>query len=201
MNAAENKLREIVDYLKEEDLYLTSNAEDGRVNSITNEDEILRIIERKFNIDLPSARDWADFYIDKIPVNIKVTTTNTADNASSKKGIYYALTGKVYQGNNTWEMYLKTLKENISESNKDYYFLIINKTDNNDIFYNSLKSISSLVPNGNNLPFQIKWKDNKIPIIKSFEESKRLILGTLGKSIELRADAYISFKKYFSEYL
>jgi hypothetical protein len=197
----QNTLDNICDYLKKQNINLSSQQKDGRINSILNEDEILKIIEQKFNIDIPSVRDWADFYIDKIPVNIKITTTNTADNASSKKGLYYALTGQIYQGNNQWENYLKQLKQNIKDTDKDYYFLIINKNDTNDIFINSLKQISTLQPNGNNLPFQIKWCDNKAMKPKSFKEVKSLLVGTLGKSIKLRADAYISFKKYFSEYL
>ena len=79
--------------------------------------------------------------------------------------------------------------------------MVINKNDTNDIFINSLKQISTLQPNGNNLPFQIKWCDNKIMNPKSFKKAKVLLLGTLGESIKLRADAYISFQKYFSEYL
>ena len=201
MNKEMRRLKEICNYLKKIDFSLSSNQNDGRIDSILNEDEILKLIEQKFDIDLPLARDWADFYIDKIPVNIKITTTNTADNASSKKGIYYALTGEIYNGNNNWDSYLKLLKENLRDSKKDYYFLVINKNNKNDIFFNSLKNISTLQANGNNLPFQIKWCNNKKLNPKNFEKTKKLILGTLGQSIKLRADAYISFQKYFSEYL
>ena len=201
MNDTKEILNEICTYLKNENISLSSQQNDGRVNSILNEDEVLRIIEQRFNIDTPSARDWADFYIDKIPVNIKITTTNTADNASSKKGVYYALTGQIYSGNGQWEDYLKQLQQNIQDTDKDYYFLIVNKDDTSDIFINSLKQISSLQANGNNLPFQIKWCDNRDMIAKNFDEVKSLLLGTLGQSIKLRADAYISFQKYFSEYL
>jgi hypothetical protein len=93
------------------------------------------------------------------------------------------------------------IEQNTRDTNKDYYFLIINKNDTNDVFINSLKQVSTLQANGNNLPFQIKWCDNKVMIAKSFDESKKLLLETLGKSIKLRADAYISFKKYFGVYL
>jgi hypothetical protein len=201
MIKTKNILDDICNYLKRQNISLSSQQNDGRINSILNEDEILQLIEQKFNIDIPVARDWADFYIDKVPVNIKITTTNTADNASSKKGLYYALTGQIYQGNNQWEDYLKQLKENIKNTNKDYYFLVINKNNTDDIFINSLKQISTLQPNGNNLPFQIKWCDNKTMNPKSFKKVKSLLLGTLGQSIKLRADAYISFQKYFSDYL
>jgi hypothetical protein len=194
------KLQEIVDYLKNSNLSLSNTQKDGRINSILNEDEVLKIIEKKFKIEIPTAREWADFYIDETPVNIKITTTTTADNASSKKGLFYALTGKIYKGN-SWKHYLKELKENIKETNKDYYFLIINKNHNQDIFYNSLKSLNKVVPNGNNLPFQIKWDENRIPSKKSFKEAKKMLLEGLGKSIKLRADVYFIFKNYFSEYL
>ena len=195
------KLKEIVDYLREKNLSLSKSQKDGRINSILNEDEVLKVIEQKFEIEIPNVREWADFYIDNIPVNIKITTTQTADNASSKKGLFYALTGKIYKGNNSWEHYLKELKENIKETDKDYYFLIINKKDNQDIFYNSLKSLNKIVPNGNNLPFQIKWDENRIPIRRNFNEAKKMLLEKLGKSIKLRADVYFIFKNYFSEYL
>ncbi len=180
---------------------LSSNQVDGRLNSAINEDEVLKIIEQKFDIKIPSARDWADFYINNIPVNIKITTTMRADNASSKRGLYYALTGQIYSGSESWKIYLERLKENIKDTDKDYYFLIINKTNTKDIFINSLKQISTLQPNGSNLPFQIKWNDNRVMVQKSFDDAKKLLLGTLGKSLKLRAEAYISFKKYFREYL
>lgn len=196
-----DKLTFIVDFLKNYDVKLSSTMSDGRINSILNEWEIINLIEQKFKISVPSARDWADFYIDNVPVNIKITTTNTADNASSKKGLYYALTGMIYQGRDQWDQYLKSLKLNIRDTDKDYYFLVVNKDNTSDIFFNSLKCITTLQPNGNNLPFQIKWKDNKILNCKNFEEASRLLLTTLGKSLKLRANAYLYFKKYFNEYL
>jgi len=194
-------LEEIKNYLANSSITLTSNQADGRLNSAINEDEILKIIEQKFDIKIPNARDWADFYIDNIPVNIKITTTMTADNASSKKGLYYALTGEVYVGSESWELYLKKLKQNIKDTDKDYYFLVVNKTNTKDIFINSLKQISTLQPNGNNLPFQIKWNDNRVIVKKSFDDVKRILLEALGKSLKLRADAYFSFQRYFGEYL
>ena len=120
---------------------------------------------------------------------------------SSKNGLYYALTGEIYTGNGQWNNYLKLLKQNLKETEKDYYFLVINKENTNDIFINSLKNISTLQPNGNNLPFQIKWCNNKELCPKSWVATKQLLLSTLGKSLRLRADAFDSFKKHFRQYL
>ena len=36
---------------------------------------------------------------------------------------------------------------------KDYYFIVMNKTDASDIIVNSVKGLSVLTPNINNLPF------------------------------------------------
>ena len=47
-------------------------------------------------------------------------------------------------------------------SKKDYYFLVLNKLDTNDIIINSLKGLAVLTPNINNLPFQVCWNKNRL---------------------------------------
>jgi len=119
-------LSEIVSYLTDYNFELSSINNDGRVNSILNEDEVLKIISKKFDIVIPSSRNWADFYVNDIPVNIKITTTTTNDNASSKKGIYFALTGQVYVGSESWESYLKRLSQDIRPLRKSFFYVKIN---------------------------------------------------------------------------
>jgi hypothetical protein len=41
-------------------------------------------------------------------------------------------------------------------------FIVINKTCPSDIIVNGIKGLSILTSNVNNLPFQIKWKLNRI---------------------------------------
>ncbi len=72
-----------------------------------------------------------------------------------------------------------------------------NKNDPKDIFINSLKGIQTLQPNGNNLPFQCKWDNNRKIIQRNFDESKNSILSTLAKSVTLRANIYLAFKEFF----
>lgn len=166
-----------------------------------------KLIEQKFDINRPSMRDWVDFSFTEndnfIPVNIKVSTTKTADNLNCKLGIYYALTGKIPTFNNgiSWEQYFKNLYENLQENNKDYYFLIVNKDTINDVFATSLKGLSKAVPNGNNLPFQAKWDDNRSIKDRTFDEAKSFILSCFGESLKLRAEAYFYYIKYFKEYI
>ncbi|WP_334087200.1 restriction endonuclease [Helicobacter typhlonius] len=198
-------LIQIVDFLKKSPVALSKQSRDGRINSAFNEDEIFKCLETNFAINRPNMRDWVDFSFEEnnifYPVNIKVSTTKTTDNLNCKLGIYYALTGKIQPFGNgvSWDCYFKSLKENIQQNSKDYYFLIINKDNSSDVFATSLKNLESILPNGNNLPFQAKWDNNRKLINRDFESAKAFLLGTFEESLKLRADAYLHFKKYFYE--
>ncbi|MBQ7259400.1 MAG: hypothetical protein IJS57_05575 [Paludibacteraceae bacterium] len=194
---------------------ISSSTHDGRINSALNEDEILTFLELEFrNISTrykfvrPNAREWYDFAIENnnefYPVNIKVTNCATADNLNSKLGIYYAMTGLIPSFNNSigWESFLRKLKQSFGRhKDKDYYFLIINKKDLSDVFCCSLKTLTSLVPNGNNLPFQSRWTENRDPVGRSFYEAAEFIMATFATSFRQRAAAYEEFERCFPEYV
>ncbi|WP_121067531.1 restriction endonuclease [Helicobacter pylori] len=199
------QLNEIAEFLKTNPYNLSQPLQDGRLNSSVNEEEILNTIKDYFPIQLPRTREWWDFSFEEndifYPVNIKTTTTKTADNLNGKLGIYYALCGLVPEFNNeiAWEKYFQKLHKDLgTNTNRDYYFLIINKNDPKDIFINSLKGIQTLQPN--NLPFQCKWDNNREIIQRSFIESKNFILSALAKSVKLRANIYLTFKEFFGEF-
>lgn len=200
-----NLLIQIVKFLKESPINLSRQSRDGRINSAFNEDEIFKCLESSFAINRPNMRDWVDFSFEEnnsfYPVNIKVSTTKTTDNLNCKLGIYYALTGKIPPFGNgvSWDCYFKNLKENIQENTKDYYFLVVNKDNPYDVFATSLKSLESILPNGNNLPFQAKWDNNRNIIARDFESAKTFLLGSFEKSLKLRAEAYLHFRRYFYE--
>ena len=198
-------LCEMVVFLQNQNLHLSQNSRDGRTNSAFNEDEIFNLLEANFDINRPNMRDWVDFSFEVggvfYPVNIKVSTTHTTDNLNCKLGIYYVLTGQIPPFGNgvDWETYFRTLSKNLQENSKDYYFLIVNKEDSRDIFATSLKCLKHIIPNGNNLPFQAKWDTNRELIQRDFDKAKDFLLGTFEKSLKLRADAYLSYKRYFYE--
>ncbi len=199
------QLNEIAEFLKTNPYHLSQPLQDGRLNSSVNEEEILNTIKDYFPIQLPKAREWWDFSFEEnkifYPVNIKTTTTKTADNLNGKLGIYYALCGLVPEFNNeiAWEKYFQKLHKDLgTNTNRDYYFLIINKNDPKDIFINSLKGIQTLQPN--NLPFQCKWDNNRGIIQRDFDGSKNFILSALAKSVTLRANIYLAFKEVFGEF-
>lgn len=206
INKLPQLLSNIIEFLKTNTFSLSKTSRDGRINSVFNENEILNLIEQKFNITRPNVRNWMDFSFEEngnfIPVNIKVSTTETTDNLNCKLGIYYALTGKIPSFGNEipWKKYFENLSSDMTENDKDYYFLIINKNNTNEVFATSLKSLKSIKPNGNNLPFQAKWVDNKIMENRSYEEAKRFLLSCFGKSLEKMAEAYQYFQTYFNEF-
>ncbi|KAA6517139.1 restriction endonuclease [Helicobacter pylori] len=194
------QLNEIAEFLKTNPYNLSQPLQDGRLNSSVNEEEILNTIKHFFPIQLPKAREWWDFSFEEndifYPVNIKTTTTKTADNLNCKLGIYYALCGLVPEFNNeiAWEKYFQKLHKGLgTNTDRDYYFLIINKNDPKDVFINSLKGIQTLQPN--NLPFQCKWDNNREIVQRSFIESKNSILSTLAKSVKLRSS--VDLKEFF----
>ena len=80
-------LLKMVDFLRTQNFTLSVQSRDGRINSAFNEDEIFSLLNQNFNIDRPNMRDWVDFSFSKneifIPVNIKVSTTETTDNLNS----------------------------------------------------------------------------------------------------------------------
>ncbi|GAA8994773.1 hypothetical protein HpHA106_09990 [Helicobacter pylori] len=196
------QLNEIAEFLKTNPYNLSQPLQDGRLNPSVNEEEILNTIKH-FPIQLPKAREWWDFSFEEndifYPVNI--TTTKTADNLNGKLGIYYALCGLLPTFNNeiAWEKYFQKLHKDLGKNtDRDYYFLIINKNDPKDIFINSLKGIQTLQPN--NLPFQCKWDNNREIIQRDFDGSKNFILSALAKSVTLRANIYLAFKEVFGEF-
>ncbi|MBH0260676.1 restriction endonuclease [Helicobacter pylori] len=189
------QLNEIAEFLKTNPYNLSQPLQDGRLNSSVNEEEILNTIKDNFPIQLPRAREWWDFSFEENKIfyliNIKTTTTKTADNLNCKLGIYYALCGLLPEFNNeiAWEKYFQKLHKDLgANTNRDYYFLIINKNDPKDVFINSLKGIQTLQPN--NLPFQCKWDDNREIVQRDFNESKNFILSALAESVKLRANIY-----------
>ena len=202
-------LQDIVNYLRGEKITFSRQLPDGRHNSSVNEKEIIEILKNEFNIIVPrKERAWWDFAIEDetgfYPVNIKITNTTRADNLNCKLGIYYALTGLIpdFPNETPWLPYFEKMKRNLgAQTDKDYYFLIFNKKNTKDVFINALKGLEKIQPNGNNLPFQCKWNDNRIYVKRTVEEAEKFILSALSESIQLRASIYDNFKHSFPNYV
>lgn len=169
--------------------------EDGRINSCTDEEMIKKIIQEKIGSDrvyVPAARMWydillLDFRYGWLPVNIKTTTTLTSDNTGNLAMCVYAYTDqqldlkKQYQNGKMSKILIEKLQKkqyNLNDK-KDYYFIVVNKTNSNEVIINSIKGLSELTPNINNLPFQVCWAKNKTFRYKNITENVKLLIDAL----------------------
>ena len=163
-------------YLQENILVCSKSSIDGRVNSCIDEELVLEKLSEKFGntIKIPKIRMWYDVLIRDdlhgwIPVNIKTTTMKTSDNIGNLALCVYSYTNNemhLYKRYRNGEMSrvlfekLKT-KEYNTDHLRDYYFLVINKNNTEDIIINSMKGLRRITPNSNNLPFQVCWDKNR----------------------------------------
>ena len=160
------------------------------------EDEIIRILSEVIphRIIRPSARMWYDILIYDyqygwLPVNIKSTTTLTSDNTGNLAMCVYAYTNenldlnKKYQNGKMSEILIERLakREYNSNDKKDYYFVVVNKEHKKDIIINSVKGLTELTPNINNLPFQVCWDKNREFKYKNIGKNVKLLIDSLRK--------------------
>lgn len=166
-------------YLIDQSFQFSDENEDGRINSCNDEDEIIKLLIIKFNekIKKPKIRMWYDIlafdYIYRwIPINIKTTTTFTSDNTGNLAMCVYSYTNEIldlhrtksYENGKMSEILFNKLKNKEYNmcNKKDYYFIVLNKNDSTNIIVNSVKGLTILTPNINNLPFQVCWNKNRI---------------------------------------
>jgi len=165
-------------YLKTKAIRFSNQNEDGRINSCFDESLVIQLLIEEFGparIKPQEKRLWSDVLVYDymygwIPINIKSTTTKTSDNAGNLAMCVYAYTDehlvldKRYANGELSKILthkLKNKKYN-TENKKDYYFLVLNKTNASDIIVNSIKGLTEITKNINNLPFQINWDKNRV---------------------------------------
>lgn len=165
-------------YLLQQTFQFSIQNDDGRVNSSIDEDMIIKLLVEKFKdkIKKPKIRMWYDilafdYMYGWIPINIKTTTTISCDNTGNLAMCVYAYTdemldihqNKSYENGKMSKILFDKLKNKKYNkiNKKDYYFVVLNKIDANEIIINSVKGLTILTPNINNLPFQVNWSKNK----------------------------------------
>ena len=176
-NTLYNKIiNNICNYLKHKNINLINNNSDGRINSSISENKVIEEILKfkKYKYYVPKDRHWFDIAVilndnEYIPINIKITTMKSSDNACSLTALLYSLTDLNISIDKFKFTDINLLFDNISEINRDYYFIVLNK-NNNEIIFNSIKQLPNLTWNSSNLPFQINWGKNKIRKLKTTSE-------------------------------
>jgi hypothetical protein len=184
--------------LKLNDISLNSSQSDGRINSSLDEDLIIKILQNDYSFNnrifIPNDRHWFDIAIKDfrygwLVINIKSTTTQTPDNTGNMSMMVYSFTNepmnieKKYKNGEMSKTFFSKLKDkqyNLKDK-RDYYFLVINKL-NNSVIINSVKGLTKIQSNVNNLPFQVKWTNNQHFKYKPFKIQLRYIMETLKKT-------------------
>jgi transcription antitermination factor NusG len=185
-------------YLKSKAVQFSTQTEDGRINSCMDEVVVIKLLIEMFGnkIKQPKCRMWYDllaydYMYGWIPINIKTTTTTTSDNTGNLATCVYAYTDeildihreKTYENGKMSEILFNKLKNKKYNTNnkKDYYFIVLNKTDASDIIVNSVKGLTVLTPNINNLPFQVNWSKNRIFKYKNINKNIKMFIDCLHK--------------------
>lgn len=196
-------------YLKIQAFQFSNQNEDGRINSCIDEENVIKLIIEKFGekIKKPKCRMWYDilafdYMYGYIPINIKTTTTKTSDNTGNLAMCVFAYTNeeldihrdKSYENGKMSDILFYKLKNKKYNTNnkKDYYFIVLNKRDASDIIVNSVKGLTTLTPNINNLPFQICWDKNRDFTYENINKKIILFIDCLQKPKPSWKETFIS---------
>lgn len=192
-------LKEASTFIKQRLRYISlcTDSQDGRINSIKDEDTVLRCLNEKFRIQKPKDRYWYDVAIhdpetDKwIPINIKVSEGG-CDNALNKKAIvfsYTTLEDKEIPGNLQFNKMIELIEDNMKDArntSKEYYYMCVDKNEK-DVTIRSLCDIQEFRSNPQNW-LQIHWKKEKqidaenIPM-ETPQESFHRVKSVIGDSL------------------
>lgn len=183
-------------FLKEQNIIINNSCSDGRINSCFDEQHIINILRNNFKIRQPKHRAWFDVLIFDnlygwLPINIKTTTMKSCDNIGNLALCVQSYTNEKlqifvnhrYDNGNMSKLLINKLKnkEYNFHPKKDYYFLVINKKNPNDIIINSIKGLTKLTPNIHNLPFQVCWNDNREFVYEHITVKIKMFLDCLKK--------------------
>ena len=193
-------LKDIENYLKEYQIEIHENVEgEGRGGSLNDEGTVKKALRedtklKQHILDVPP-RGFGDMVVldydmeTKYVVNIK-TSIGSTDNCFSKIGVVYALTDLEAEDlpkSMNWLKFDELIENNKSDiSEKDYWFLCVDKKDSSNVMVRGAKQITNWTVNINpsNI-LQVNWKKEKEsgPTNRTWEEAYEVLVGGVKKSI------------------
>ena len=170
------EIEKVVKFLRHHKNLPIKTGGTARQNSLGTEAAIIELMEEQADLQVEGAdtntedqnnTSWFDFKVGNLFCNLKTSALNEdADNTSAKQAIYYVLTGKNPKKISKHESsFFQDMHDNLKESDTDYYYIIIGKTEpigsQKRAFAISLRTLpsGSVRTNGRNLPFQCVWRD------------------------------------------
>jgi hypothetical protein len=182
---------------------------DGRITSAVKEKEYLDALDRglrakypEIQIERPKDRWWYDVLINRIPINLKLTTGGT-DNAFNKVAIIYTMSGqettKKNMNYNAWYAALKMSHRKLIRCKEtEYHYLAVEKSTG-QVLLKSILDIHNYKTNPCNI-LQINWasefKNRNFAILDTnFHEKERELLKAIQRSIVQSMDSMVDFAK------
>jgi len=185
------QLVEAIEYLNTVKIILCTKYSDGRRNSQEDEDIIIKLLQDRFgeeNIIDGEDRYWWDVKIFGYYVNIKTSNfaKKASDNISSFAGLLYAFTqisvDKISKYPKSQQFLDAMQGTRDVDNNRDYYLLVVDKVTTK-VYLSSVKALTKITPNGNNLPFQINWSNNIVPVERTHSEAYDFVVQCIKKGI------------------
>ena len=187
------ELQEAVKYLQSRITACTEHS-DGRVGSIKDEDLIIQELQDYYgtdNVIKQKNRFWFDVELFGYKVNIKSSRmSGSADNCSSNKALVYCFTDADLKTG--WSNFYQAF-DNVVDLGRNYYFIVLNK-NTREVHLQSLLTLAKLTSNGNNLPFQILWKENLEPIERTFEEAYAFVMSAYKESVRKLIESHNQYE-------
>ena len=195
------ELVKAVEYLNEIKIVLCTLHTDGRRNSAEDEDIIIKLLQDKFgeeNIIDGEDRYWWDVKIFGHYVNIKTSdfTKKASDNISSFAGILYAFTqisaDKISKHPKSQQFLSAMQGTRDIDNDRDYYLHAVDKSTTK-VYLSSVKALAKITANGNNLPFQIQWGKNTVPVERTHSEAYDFVVQCIKKGIKAQRAKWEGF--------
>ena len=199
-------------FIHDTNIEACTDHEDMRIGSLMDEGNIIKAMIVKFgeeNIKVPRTRHWYDVLFFGIPLAIKSSDfkKKASDNWSSKTAILWAFSNMSLEEfenspqsrnlrHQDFQNYLRALRPKPSLDPvhaNDIWILILDK-GTGQLHLNSLMGLSKLTPNGNNLPFQICWAKNTVPVGRSISESYKFITDSYKESVRKKVSVHDGFE-------
>ena len=186
----------IKDACKKITLKLDKNP-DGRIVSAVSETMYLKHLQenlpKDIDITIPGIRCWYDIMINKIPINLKITTGGT-DNVFNKCAVVYTLTGIEHKNiktfNRMYELLGSIKKTRVPET--EYHFMVVNKTDGQVI----IKSLINVEYKSNPVNIiQVNWKNEfkHAELQREYSKQVEVLLETIQKSLRQYQSSFDKF--------
>ena len=182
-------------YLGQQTMTLPSGGGDSRGDSSAGESTVIQVLQNAQqwnivgrNVGTSTNRAPYDMEFEGLLVDVKISSLTGADNTNAKSAIFYLLTGDTNHPTHT-KRFWETLRDRETpDEQRDFYYLIVNKSDTSDVFAVSLKHIAEVIPNPSNQPFQANWGNCRQPAERTWQEAKQYLLRMWAKSIQREAE-------------